>query len=84
MQPFNEKDGGDGGSFPLGALLRADSHRLMAGESSPYASAQASGGHPSSMTGFEEINDTENREWFTKIKADAAAKAALKAVRARV
>lgn len=32
----------------------------------------------------EEINDTENREWFTKIKADAAAKAALKAVRARV
>lgn len=58
MQPFNEKDGG---SFPLGALLRADSHRLMADESSPYASAQASGGRPSSMTGFWEVETTEHK-----------------------
>ncbi|CDH44857.1 hypothetical protein BN874_1940001 [Candidatus Contendobacter odensis Run_B_J11] len=52
MRPLNEKDGGDGGSFPPGALLRADSHRLLAGESSLYASAQAGGGRSSSMTHF--------------------------------
>ncbi|MBK8750298.1 MAG: hypothetical protein IPL99_01040 [Candidatus Competibacteraceae bacterium] len=54
MRPLNEKDGGDGGSFPPGALLRADSHRLLAGESSLYASAQAGGGRSSSMTHFLE------------------------------
>lgn len=56
MRPLNEKDGGDGGPFPPGALLRADSHRLRAGESSPSASAQAGGGRSSSMTHFKEFN----------------------------
>lgn len=52
MRPLNEKDGGDGGPFPPGALLRADSHRLRAGDSSHSASAQAGGGRSSSMTHF--------------------------------
>lgn len=54
MQHVKQKDGGDGTPFPPGALLRADSHRLLAGESSHCASAQAGGGRPSSMTGFVE------------------------------
>lgn len=54
MQHVKQKDGGDGTPFPPGALLRADSHRLLAGESSHCASAQAGGGRPSSMTGFQE------------------------------
>lgn len=55
MQHVKQKDGGDGTPFPPGALLRADSHRLLAGESSHCASDQAGVGRPSSMTGFEEI-----------------------------
>lgn len=31
MQHVKQKDGGDGTPFPPGALLRADSHRLLAG-----------------------------------------------------
>ncbi len=55
MQHVKQKDGGDGTPFPPGALLRADSHRLLAGESSHCASAQAGGGRPSSMTGFKDL-----------------------------
>ncbi|MBK8535778.1 MAG: hypothetical protein IPL59_11995 [Candidatus Competibacteraceae bacterium] len=62
MRPLNEKDGGDGGSFPPGALLRADSHRLLAGESSLYASAQAGGGRSSSMTHFADQDRTYHDE----------------------
>ena len=54
MQHVKQKDGGDGTPFPPGALLRADSHRLLAGESSHCASDQAGLGRPSSMTDFEE------------------------------
>ena len=75
MQHVKQKDGGDGTPFPPGALLRADSHRLLAGESSHCASAQAGGGRPSSMTDFAEMD-----AWFESLKAEVAQRQAMREV----